>query len=71
MSLKSKDSDANLKYSGLAFTSSGGFAYFLSDSVSLNLGFSYLSSNLKDKKQSKNKIKTNAFGVTLSFGVFL
>ena len=71
MSLKSKDSDANLKYNGLAFTSSGGFAYFLSDSVSLNLGFSYLSSNLKDEKQSKNKIKTNAFGVTLGFGVFL
>lgn len=70
MSLKYSDTDAE-KFSGLAFGAGGGVAYFLNNSVSVNLGLSYLNSNLKNKKVSKNSIKTGALGVTVGFGIFL
>lgn len=49
MSLSAGNSDT-LKYNGFAFSAIGGLAYFLNNSVSLNLGLSYLNSNLKNKK---------------------
>lgn len=70
MSLSMGDSDAE-KSNGFAFGANGGLAYFLNNSVSLNLGLSYLNSSLKNKKYEKVKVKTGTLGVTVGFGIFL
>ena len=48
-----------------------GFAYFVNESVSLNVGLTYLNSNMKNKKESSYVVKSGAFGVTVGFGIFL
>lgn len=70
MSVSSGDQDED-KYSGFAFGANGGLAYFVNNSVSVNLGLTYLNSSLKNKKESKNVIKSGAFGVSVGFGIFL
>ena len=59
------------KYSGFAFGANGGFAYFVNESVSLNVGLTYLNSNMKNKKESSYVVKSGAFGVIVGFGIFL
>ncbi|MGC6524731.1 MAG: outer membrane beta-barrel protein [Flavobacteriaceae bacterium] len=70
MSTSYGDKDEN-KYNGFAFGANGGIAYFISDSVSLNLGLSYLNSSLKNKKNDKYKVKSGNLGVKVGFGIFL
>ena len=70
MSTSYGNKDEN-KYNGFTFGANGGIAYFISDSVSLNLGLSYLNSSLKNKKNDKYVVKSGNLGVNVGFGIFL
>lgn len=73
---------SELKFSGLAIEGTLGASYFINKSLSVDLGLSYTSLNLKlkssknteyDEIPSKNdlKQKTNGLGVQLGFSVYL
>ncbi len=70
LSISSGDEDFN-KSSGLAVGATGGLAYFLNTSVSLNFGVTYLYSNQTNKAESDFKVKSNVIGANIGFAVYL
>ncbi|HEX9826032.1 MAG TPA: outer membrane beta-barrel protein [Flavobacteriaceae bacterium] len=70
LSVSEGDEDFD-KYSGIGFNVRGGLAYFLSDSVSVNLGVDFISAKLSNKEESDFKIKSNTFGGAIGFAIYL
>lgn len=63
-------SDEKMSYSGIAFNFGGGFAYFLKENISVNLGISYTKANLTDSDEEKSEVKQGNFGTNIGFAIY-
>ncbi len=70
LSVSNGDEDIQ-KFSGLGFNVRGGLAYFLSNSVSINIGVDFVSATLSNKENSDFENKSNTFGGAIGFAIYL
>jgi len=62
--------DEKTSASGLATNFGGGFAYFIKENISLNLGLSYTLVTLTDGDDNKSKMKEGNFGTNLGLAIY-